>query len=273
MIDQIGEPYDVFIHTWNSNFGTPRKVFKDTNPNGLVLDFQERKYGEKDILVTSEIVQKIIPRANLQIESFLEVDVISDFRISHLTRKPYFQNLVNTVGMYQGISRVYKNALSAESAPHYTHFIRLRTDFEITQPLDDQDFLSDIYFAGPGVNPGFGYVSDQFIISNKSFAEKISTSEEVLKNFVLENGWGENSTTPFYGERVLSYVLKDIRKEALVITSPVKGLIKRPDVIVIDKIPSKQYLLELLIYNYRIIQNALIKFLMRYFRRFLRLFD
>jgi hypothetical protein len=266
MIDQIGKPYDVFVHTWDANFGTPRKVFKDANPNGLVFDFKERKYFEQSFQVTSDVVRRIIPKAHLQIETFLEVDVISEFRISHLSGKPYFQNLVNTVGMYQGISRVYRNALSAESASYYTNFVRLRTDFEITQPLFSEDFLNDIYFAGPGVDPGYGYVSDQFIISNKEFAEKISTSEEVLKNFVVENGWGEDSKTPFYGERVLSYVLKDIRKEALVISSPVKGLIKRSEIIASNKLPSRKYLWELIIYNFRSVQNAFIKFWVRFFR-------
>jgi hypothetical protein len=264
MLDNIGEPYDVFVHTWSANFGTPRMVFRDANPKGLVFHFRERKYVDTTLHVTTGYVQSIIPGAIVQIEQFQEKDAILDYRLSGLVDKPYFQNLVNSVAMYQGISRVYDQALNM--TPKYQTFIRLRTDFEILEPLTNQDLENDIYFAGSGVDPGFGYVSDQFIISNKEVAKKLGQIEGTLREHVLKNGWGETSSAPFYGERILSYVLKDLRKELKVKISPIKGQIKRPAIEVSHKLPTLRYLRDLTVFNLTMVRNLIYRFLIQRFK-------
>jgi hypothetical protein len=107
-------------------------------------------------------------------------------------------------------------------------------------------------------------VSDQFFIADRSVAEVLSSTEERFLNHVLTHGWGLDSSQPFYGERVLSFALKDLKCRESVRTEPILGSIKRPEIVrdidgsVVDNLQ------EIVVYNF----NRFLKYTLRLVIRF-----
>lgn len=258
--DQTGEPYLVFVHTWRENYGTPRKVYKDRNWKGFSFDFLPRKYKNETFEVNEELVKSVIPEATVIIEDFYPDLVVEQYKLPPKSQTDLHQNFLNSVAMYQGISRSFKLALQEAELNSCTKFVRLRTDYVIDGSVNVLGFDKDIYFAGPGVDPGFGYVSDQFFICSKPVAEIVSQCESSLLSYVTNEGWDESTRTPFYGERILSYVLKDCLKFGLVQSAPVIGKIKRPNITKDDDIRIFGYLLVLISHNLRVLLKHLFKF-------------
>ena len=61
--DAIGENYQVYVHTWSKNFGTPRNVHKDQNWRGFSVNLRPRKYKTENFDVTERLVKSVIPNA------------------------------------------------------------------------------------------------------------------------------------------------------------------------------------------------------------------
>ena len=262
MLEGINQPYQVYVHTWNRNFGTPRKVYKDQK--GLFLNLFPQAYNEEEFSVDEKRVLEIIPNAIIILENFIEESIVDEYKIPGIDRTALFQNLVNSAAMYKGISRGFKAALYDSEHYSFEYFIRLRTDFLLSRPLSIDDLGSALYFAGPGVDPGFGYVSDQCFIADKSVAELISSAEEIFLEHVLTNGWGLDSSQPFYGERVLSFALKDLKCRESVRTEPILGSIKRPEIVRDVDESSIDYLREIVAYNFNRILKSTLRLVIRF---------
>lgn len=260
-LDQLGEPYVVFVHTWRENYGTPRKVYKDRNWKGLTFDIHPRKYKDETFEINEELVRSVIPEAIVLVEDFYPNSVIADYGVPPKSQNLLHQNFLNSIAMYQGISRGFKLALQQTEANSSTKFVRLRTDFVIDDSIDLLKFDKDIYFAGPGVDPGFGYVSDQFFICTKPVAEIISQCEARLLSYVKNHGWEESTRTPFYGERILSYVLKDFLKTGSVQIAPIAGKIRRPEITKDSDAKAFEHFLTLINHNGRVLWKYFLNFL------------
>lgn len=269
-LDLLNQPYEVFVHSWTKNFGTPRKVYKDLNSRSFLFNFREMRYEEEEIHVSHDYIKSIIPNAHIHLDVFEENRLISEFNLSKYTGHHLFRNLVNSVAMYQGISRVFTHALHFKGKT-FSNYVRLRTDFLITSDFPSDSLSSDIYFGGPGVEPGFGYVSDQFLVAGPLVAEQLAAFEERLKMYVTQNGWDLDTDRPFYGERVLSKFLYDIRNSIKILEGPVIGQIKRPAIAFAEKSFSFDYIVEMFQYNFKILSKKLfykfaqfMKFLLRF---------
>ena len=268
--DALGEPYEVFIHTWCSNYGTPRKVYKDRNWKGFVVDFRPRIYESHEIEVTQDLLHSIVPDARITIEEFDERLIVEQFKIPRRDETNLHQNFVNSVAMYQGISRGFRSALDAHPNGVVSKYVRLRTDFVITRSFDFCGFSGDMFFAGPGVDPGYGYVSDQFFICSTPMAEIIAECESELTSRIKENGWGVESSTPFYGERILSYILREKRARFLFQNEPIVGEIKRPAIVHDSSARLLPYFFGLINFNLRVTKDRVTKGLIPLISRFRR---
>jgi hypothetical protein len=268
-LDLLNQPYEVFVHSWTKNFGTPRKVYKDENRSGYAFGFRERVYQEKDFEVTQDYIKSIIPNAKVYLEPFNEDEIIAEFDLAvHINHK-LFRNLINSVAMYQGITRVFSKALNEEGAD-FSHFVRLRSDFLLSSEIPLNCLNYDIYFGGPGVNPGSGYVSDQFLVVSPKIASKLVLCESELINYIQQNGWGLDSSKPFYGERILSKFLSEIRQQSKVCEQPIIGAIKRPKIVSAPKSFSVSYLFELFDYNLNVLAKKTSRLAVRIIRLFFR---
>ena len=268
--DTVGEPYEVYIHTWSANYGTPRKVYKDRNWKGFVLDFRPRIYESQEIEVTQDLLLSIIPDAHIIIEEFDERLIVEKFKIPGRTETSLHQNFVNSVAMYQGISRGFRSALTSHPKGVISNYVRLRTDFVITRSFDFSGFSGDMFFAGPGVDPGFGYVSDQFFICSRPVAEIIAESESELFSRIMDIGWGADSNTPFYGERILSYILREKRVRFLFQTEPIVGEIKRPGIVHDSSAQLLKHIFSLFNFNFRVMKDKTTRGLLLLISRFRR---
>jgi hypothetical protein len=249
--DLLGQPYEVFVHSWSRNFGTPRKVYKDHVKFGYALNFRELRYIDKEIEVSEGYIKSIIPESSVQIQNFNEDEIIPKFGLSAHVNHRLFPNLLNSVAMYQGISRVFSSARGTGSCK-YSNFIRLRTDFLLSTEIPLESLKSDLYFGGPGVDPGYGFVSDQFLVVGPEIASKLACCEQQLLDYVMQNGWGLDVTSPFYGERILSKLLSEIRLDKDVMVGPVVGAIKRPVAVPVTGSFSATYLYELFQFNLKV---------------------
>jgi hypothetical protein len=261
MLEGINQPYQVYVHTWDRNFGTPRKVYKDQK--GLFPNLFPQTYKEEDFSVDENKVLEIIPNAVIIVETFNTESIVDEYRIPGIDRTGIFQNLLNSAAMYKGISRGFKAALYDSKHYSFDYFIRLRTDFLLSRPLSIDDLGSALYFAGPGVDPGFGYVSDQFFIADKYVAEIVSCTEEKFLNHILTHGWGLDTSQPFYGERVLSFSLKDLKREESVRSEPILGAIKRPEIVRDTNESSFDYLREVILYTFNHILKSALQLIIR----------
>jgi len=262
-----GMPYKIFMHTWTQNFSTTRKMYRDTNWHGFNISLKPKKYEEFNSEVNLDRIKRVIPHSTVLLEDFSEDSVCSEFQIPYKHETEIYQNILNSVAMYVGISKCFNLARIDPEFQNFTHFVRIRTDFILEKSIPVEVFLSDLYFGGPGVNTGTAYVSDQFFIIKKPLIPKICDLPKFIKAYVKENGWQLNSASPFYAERILSAMFQNFWSKAMTLNKPIVGKVKRPNVISNDELSQIIYLKELLFHNLNVIKRKLIALLLKILKR------
>jgi len=271
LINSLGIPYKVFFHTWDKDYKTVRKVYKDNKLGGFAFGIKPKEYSGSSRSVDLEDICRIIPSAKISIETFQEQQIAEFLKIPAKNENVLFQNMVNSVAMYMGISRAFQLALSDEDTSKFTHFLRIRTDFQICQSISRQKLDADIYFCRPIVDTGYGAVSDQCFFVKADIAILMANLESKVSEHVVLNGWGVHSGLPFYGERILAYFLQNLRDSSSFEYSPTIGQIKRPPTQPVQGQNWPNWIYELLRFNLSVVERRF-KFvagkLFRYFKHF-----
>jgi hypothetical protein len=76
-----------------------------------------------------------------------------------------------------------------------------------------------------------------------------------------------NSTSPFYGERILSALLKNCNLEPTILSDPIIGKVKRPAMTPNDELRQILYLKDMVIHNLNTVQRKLILLVLRILQR------
>lgn len=254
------------MHTWTSDFSTTRKTYRDINWHGFNISLKPKKYKEFNSEVNFDRIKSVIPHSTVLLENFSEDSICSEFQIPYKHETEIYQNILNSVAMYVGISKSFNLARKDQEFQNFTHFVRIRTDFILEKSIPVEVFLSNLYFGGPGVNTGKAYVSDQFFIIKKPFIHEICDLSRFIKAYVKENGWQLNSGSPFYAERILSAKFQNSQLRDMILNEPVVGRVKRPDIISDDELSRKIYLKELFFHNLNSVKRKLIALLLKKFK-------
>jgi hypothetical protein len=128
-------------------------------------------------------------------------------------------------------------------------------------------FSSDLYFGGPGVETGTGYVSDQLFIMKKPLIAEICDLPRFIMDYVNENSWQLDSTSPFYAERILSALFQNCNLKPTILSHPIIGKVKRPAITSNDELSRIIYLKEMVQYNLNAVKRKLIMLVLRIFQR------
>ena len=261
IFQETGIPFKIFMHTWTQDFSTTRKVHRDINWLELNKTLKPKKYKEFDGVVSFSKIKNIIPLSTLLLEDFTEDDICSEFQIPPKHKTQLYQGILNSTAMYVGMSKCFNMATIDPEFYKFTHFVRVRTDFLLKKSIPPEVFLSDLYFGGPGVAMETGYVSDQFFIMKKDFISVICKLPKFITNHVKENGWQSDSGYTFYAERILSASLKNFRLQHNIISEPIVGEIKRPQIVSNAELSQIFHLKGLFRHNLTVIKRQLIQLL------------
>lgn len=221
----------LFLHTWSRNYDTTRPLLRDGKANKFVgLKFDGYgTYISRPYPVTEDIIKSFYPKS-FKIESF---ELFSEATLSKLSSdfpRELSVNVVNSLGMYYGMSRVANLLREDSQFKAYTHFIRLRTDFKLPLPSIFEVMSSNkLMFYGKGAATDFGYISDQCFggeIRNLVAMDAFDT----FIAYVKENGWYLPSRKVMYAETPLAFHLRrklELGDEQLIFRTEV-GMLVRP---------------------------------------------
>jgi hypothetical protein len=262
-----GMPYRIFMHTWTQDFSTTRKVYRDTNWHGFNISLRPKKYQDFIGKVDLDKIKKVIPHSSVLLENFNEDSICSEFQIPYKHETKIYQNILNSIAMYVGISKSFNLARLDKDFENYTHFVRIRTDFVLEKSIPVKVFSSDLYFGGPGVETGTGYVSDQLFIMKKPLIAEICDLPRFIIDYVNENSWQLDSTSPFYAERILSALFQNCNLKPTILSDPIIGKVKRPAITSSDELSRIIYLKEMVQYNLNAVKRKLIMLVVRIFQR------
>jgi hypothetical protein len=249
ILDALDIKYKIFLHTWTENHGTTRNVYRDTNQNGFSFSIKPKVYQENKFVVNANYLRSIVPEAVITLDRFDENELQNIYNIPSKKLTPQYQNIVNSIAMYEGIARVSKMVRADLDFDKFERFLRLRTDFEIFPYFNNSAFSYEIFFGGPGVITNSGFISDQFFCIDKEVFSYLEAGTVKIKEFVDKNGWMIESSQPFYAERMLEYILHNLVSTKKIYTGPVMGRIRRP-LIVLDENKSRSaHLKDIIFYN------------------------
>jgi hypothetical protein len=258
ILDSLGLPYKVFIHTWTENYGTTRKVYSDVKRFGFHMTFKPQSYVEDNFQITTKKLNSIVPNSKVSVDNFNEANLIKLFSIPSRESTALYQNFVNSIAAFEGITRVCKLVASDSDYENFNHFLRIRTDFELTRDFNITSFDYQIFFGGTGTDTDFGYVSDQFFIMDREVFEVISTACASIRQYVDTHGWQVKSATPFYGEKILAYLLRDVRLGKHIYTGQAVGKIRRPKTALDTKKSKLNYFIDVVNFNLYLFGSKLI---------------
>jgi len=255
VLDALNVKYKIFLHTWTDNYGTTRKVHKDFNKNGFSFSIRPKVYHENKFVVNINYLRSIIPEAMITLDKFDENELQNIYNIPPKKSNPIYQNIVNSIAMHEGIARVSKMVKNDLDFDNFERFLRLRTDFEIFPDFNNSAFLYEIFFGGPGANTDSGFISDQFFCMDKEVFSCLEAGTVRIREFVEKNGWMLKSGKPFYGERMLGYILHNLVSTKRIYTGPPIGRIRRP-VVVFDENKSRTaHIKDMFLYNNKVMKS------------------
>jgi hypothetical protein len=243
-------------------------VYKDENIGGFAFNLVPKEYSGSDRFINEQTIHQIIPGARVRIEPFNSSQVAAELGIPSLQVNHLHPNMINSAAMYMGISRGFRMALEDAESPLFTHFLRIRPDFQIDARIVESDLASDFYFCGPVVDTGYGMVSDQCFFLRSQYAIDLANLESKIRTHVGENGWGVDSSLPFYGERILAFFLLGINGGLNARYSPSIGSIKRPVIVEVRSRNRVSWGIELVKYNFSVLRNRMKYTLKRVLRHF-----
>jgi len=226
ILDSIGVPYDVFFHTWMQN---PR-----LNVNPLDVKYQNKFYFSVFPMAyqsfpqnVSEIgVREKFDFFSIQVEDFKEKQVADVFNLGDSQSNRLFQSHLNSCGMYLGIDSCAKEMFKLTG---YSHFLRIRPDFELDSRSIKNVFTYDLVFFGQLLPTQEGLIGDQCYGGNLSTGGFILRTLEKLHEITGSPEW-DVSTPVVLAENVVRLALKPDRSLKKILFCDGSGLIQRPKV-------------------------------------------
>jgi hypothetical protein len=114
------------MHTWTQDFSTTRKVYRDSNWHGFNISLRPKKYQDFIGKIDLDKIKKVIPHSSVLLENFNEDSICSEFQIPYKHETKIYQNILNSIAMYVGISKSFNLARLDPDFENYTHFARIR---------------------------------------------------------------------------------------------------------------------------------------------------
>jgi hypothetical protein len=225
VIEELKVPYEVFFHTWSQNPSSKSSALELLYKNEIL-------FAIKKPILTPYKYEVITKEAclshdffSLMVEDFNESEVCREFNLDLNPTNFLVQSQINSCGMYIGIERL-RQELTKHSG--FSHFLRLRTDFELDPNSLSNLFTHDLVFFGQLLNTPEGPIGDQCFGGQIPTGGGILSTIDELRRHTSSIEWKANPVQGL-GETVIRLTLSPMRRNLNIHYADGKGKIKRPD--------------------------------------------
>lgn len=158
LLDQGTVPYEVFFHCWRDNPNLTSNLFEVEYRNKLYLSLFPKEYEIFSTPVSQVEISEKFQFNSICVQEFPESQFATEFNLGDPESNVRYQALLNSVGMYFGINACVIEMMKDQS---FTHFLRLRTDFELDASILKRLYEYDVSFFGQLLPTPEGPIGDQ----------------------------------------------------------------------------------------------------------------
>lgn len=249
VIENLGIPYEVFFHTWSQNPSPISSAIKSHYRNEFIYSIRKPIFTRYKFEVITEQVCSNHGFYYSLVEDFSESDVCKEFNLLVDRANFLLQSQINSCGMYLGIEKM-RLALSENC--DFTHFLRLRTDFELDSDSLMSLFDHDLVFFGQLLSTKEGPIGDQCFGGNIKNAAGVLSTLDVLKDFTSSSEWKSNPIQGL-GETIIQIVLNPMRKNLKMFYAEGKGQIRRSEISYVSFFQQPFYCIRILFHNIHVL--------------------
>lgn len=184
LLGLLGMEFDVYMHTWQQNLGTHHDVAKGIAPKSFFWRWRPTKFRQPVNYSPANFINKD-SNAIIAIQDF--VDWENDFlSFANRSKAPEGKSLINSCAMYFGMEKVAMMAL--ESGIHYTHFLRIRSDFILSKRFQFKE-TKNIVMCSDAVSIDGSLISDQCFYAPYNLIDPIMFNYRFLQQKIEKEGW------------------------------------------------------------------------------------
>jgi hypothetical protein len=226
ILDAMEVPYDVFFHTWRQNADLNSSVLEIKHQNKFYFSLFPKVYQSFPKNISRNDVWEKFGFYSIQVADLKEGQIASEFNLGDRHSNRLFQTHINSCGMYLGIDSCAKEVFKLTG---YTHFLRVRPDFELDPRTIMYVFDNDLVFFGQLLPTEEGMIGDQCYGGDLATSGFILSTLEKLYEITGAQEW-DISTPVVLAENVIRLTLKPHRNLKKILFCEGSGSIQRPEV-------------------------------------------
>ena len=203
VLRESGVKFQVFLSTFNKNPNLDTVITPDNIGNRFFWGTMPKQFKEFGIAeINNDVIMETVHNCTYDIRNYDENDITNRFRVARGKNR---KAQINSISMYLGIQGAYSLFNNSPDKGSFTHFLRLRTDFQLKPAKIWSEVLSsDFFIIGPTLSYGALRVGDQCYGGKVQLAETLLDFEEYLLSLVNEGSWQERKENLMLGESVLA---------------------------------------------------------------------
>ncbi len=184
VLSSLGVNYDIYMHTWNENFGTHHGVPKGLSPRRFFWRWYPTKFKAAENYNPADYISSSSsPTISIETMSDLE-ELIPE--LSQVKTRPNARAFMNSSAMYLGMEKVAQMAI--DSGVEYSHFLRMRSDFMLSKRFRFRA-TRDVVLCADGVLIEGKHISDQCFYAPFDLINPLMFNFTFLKEKLEVEGW------------------------------------------------------------------------------------
>jgi hypothetical protein len=184
LLSSLGISYDIYLHTWNENFGTHHGVPKGLSPRRFFWRWYPTKFRAPENYNPADYISiSLSPKISIEKMPDL-VELIPE--LSLVKTRPDARAFMNSSAMYLGMEKVAQLAL--DSNTEYSHFLRIRSDFMLSKRFKFRA-TKDVVLCADGVLIEGKHISDQCFYAPFDLMDPLMFNFTFLKEKLKVEGW------------------------------------------------------------------------------------
>jgi len=233
ILSDLGVPYRVFIHSWSRMTETNRDVLSDYYRNEFHFSVHAEKFEYSPTEITANQILDLVPASKFIIED-LDIDAfVNNYKLVKEAKNEYFKMELNTLLMYYGIQKVFTLFQDDSQQESFTHYLRLRPDFQLPTNGLERLLENDFSFLGQLLPTSEGFIGDQCFMGKYPQYVYPLNALEFMKSIIQKRGWPREGADLLWSENVLRQHLKNWTNAPTIFYADEgnRGKIMRPNIV------------------------------------------
>jgi hypothetical protein len=227
ILDKSGIPYEVFFHTWDSNPNLQGDILSIEYKTKFYFSLFPKKYEIYDQIFSVQSIQKKFGFRCVLVDQFPEKSLVSSYNLGNPNTNSRHRQLLNSVAQYYGIDACRKEMIQDVS---FSHFLRLRTDFQMDKLRFSELFKNDFVFFGQLLPTPEGPIGDQCFGGIVKKTVEILDMLETLHEITHDLAW-DTSEPMVLAEEVIRRRIYPLRDQLKIAYFDGAGKIRRPKLV------------------------------------------